>query len=208
MFLCVLRANRPSDNCSPGPRLTNDMPPPSHKRQFSELIVTPLIEAGLLLIVGLVGLALGRPLLFASLGPTAYEQTHNPAAPASRLYNVFVGHMVGLGAGFASLFATGAMHAPKIVSSEHLTWPRIVASVLAVLLTTVLGKLLRCMQPAALATTLLVAIGLFQSWHDAQTIIIGVALVAAVGEPVRRWQLRQIGRQLARKERSPQSRAA
>jgi hypothetical protein len=177
-------------------------------RRFSEFVLAPLLECSVLLVAGMAGLVLGRPSLFASLGPTAYEQVFQANTPSSRFYNVFFGHIVGVGSGFAALYLAGAIGSPKVLSSEPLSWIRIGASVLAVLLTTVVGKLLGCTQPAALATTLLIALGLFQSWHDAQTIIIGVAVVAIAGEPVRRWRLRQIEREERWKEDQARQRAA
>jgi hypothetical protein len=56
---------------------------------------------------------------------------------------------------------------------------------------TTLGSLaLKAAQPAALATTLLVSLGAMQTRRDAIAIIVGVLLVTAMGEPVRRLRLK------------------
>jgi hypothetical protein len=59
--------------------------------------------------------------------------------------------------------------------------------VLAVLLTTFITLAIRASQPAALATALLVSLGSMQSGRDAVAIIVSVIL-AAIGEPLRRWR--------------------
>ncbi len=163
--------------------------PPSLSK--GDALWAPVFEGGLLLLCGAIGLAAGRPLLFASLGPTAYEQTEKPDIPSAKPYNVFVGHMIGLGCGFLALYATRAFAAPNVLTTHQLTAPRLWAGIIAVVLTTVVSILLRASQPAAAATSLLVALGQFQTWHEAQVVIIAVAILTVVGEPVRRFRLRQ-----------------
>ena len=63
------------------------------KRQ-TELVFVLLLEGGLLFFVGAIGLALNLPLLFTSLGPTAYEQIEKPAEQSAHPYNIIVGHMI------------------------------------------------------------------------------------------------------------------
>jgi len=151
-----------------------------------ELVAAPLLEGGLLLAVGAIGWAIGRPLLFASLGPTAYEQIEQANRPSARPYNIIVGHYLALGAGFLSLYAVNAWKAAEISGAGGLPLPRLWASVIAVLMT-VLGTLLfRASQPAALSTSLLVTTGAFQGPQGAAAILIAVALIAVIGEPVRR----------------------
>jgi hypothetical protein len=146
-------------------------------------------EGLLLLIVGLVGLAARMPLLLASLGPTAYEQTEMPHLKSSRLYNVIVGHMAGLAAGFLAIALVHAWNAPKVLAAGQLTPARVWACVIAAAMTSFVTLVLRASQPAALATTLLVALGSFQTKHDALVIAGAVLLLAAIGEPVRRLRL-------------------
>jgi HPP family len=146
-------------------------------------------EGGLLLVVGLVGLAARVPLLFASLGPTAYEQTEMPHLRSSRPYNVIVGHTVALGAGFLAITLVHAWNAPKVLAAGQLTSARVWAGVIAAAMTCFVTLFLRASQPAALATTLLVALGSFQTKHDALVVVGAVLLLAAIGEPMRRLRL-------------------
>jgi hypothetical protein len=145
----------------------------------------PASELILILIAGGVAIASGLPLLFASLGPTAYEQAQMPHLPSSRPYNVIVGHFAGLGAAFLGLWTTGAWYTPPVTGSATLSAARLWAGAIAVLVTSLLTVLLHARQPAAMATTLLVAMGAFQNARGAISIICGVLLLAIVGEPIR-----------------------
>ncbi|HEY5381578.1 MAG TPA: HPP family protein [Acidobacteriaceae bacterium] len=133
-----------------------------------------------------------QPLIFASLGPTAFEQIETPLRPSARPYNVVVGHLIAVLAGFAALFLTHAWTSPA-VSPHHVTLSRVEAAVLSSALT-VLGTLLaRATQPAATATTLLISLGLMRTWQDGVYIMLAVLLMTVVGEPLRRWRAREHG---------------
>jgi hypothetical protein len=147
------------------------------------------VEAGLLLLSAAVAWAVHQPLIFASLGPTAYELIEKPQLPSSKVYNVVVGHLVGLGSGFFTLYILGAWNTPKLLSSGQLSASRMWAVALAAIFTTIINLLLKSGQPAALSTTLLVALGQMQSERDGLAIIGGVFLIAIVGEPIRRVRL-------------------
>ena len=71
-----------------------------------------------------------------------------------------------------------------------MTPARLWAVVLAAVLTTLVNLILRASQPAALATTLLVSLGAMQTGRDAMVIILGILIITAIGEPVRRFRLR------------------
>ncbi len=154
------------------------------------LLLALIGEGALLLVVGAIGWAVRLPLLFASLGPTAYELVEKPSSRSSRTYNIIVGHFVALGCGFFSLWALSAWNVPKVFSADMVSLPRLWAAVLAAALTAVLILSLKAGQPAALATSLLVSLGLVQTARDALAVVIAVLILAAIGEPVRRLSLR------------------
>ncbi len=143
-------------------------------------------EGGLILAVGAIGWAAHMPLLFTSLGPTAYEIVEKPNTPSARAYNVLVGHFTALGAGFFSLWILHAWNAPKMADAGFVSSPRLWAALLAVIITTLVTLALKASQPAAMATTLLVSLGSMQRGRDAIAIAIGVVILAILGEPVRR----------------------
>ncbi|HEX7363183.1 MAG TPA: hypothetical protein VF283_22055 [Bryobacteraceae bacterium] len=56
----------------------------------------PLAAAIMLGVIGVIGIGAREPLLFASLGPSAYLAARKPTQRSTTFYNVFVGHMSGL----------------------------------------------------------------------------------------------------------------
>lgn len=144
-----------------------------------------------MLIVGLIGWIAHQPWLFPSLGPTAFLQTEQPEQPTAKFYNTVVGHLHGLVAALLAVFILGANTAPPVLSTHELTPVRIWASVLAIGLNMLLGFVLKASHPPAAATTLLVSLGGFQpTWQDAGAIMIGVLIVAIVGEGLRRFRIK------------------
>lgn len=156
-----------------------------------ELLIAPLGEALLILIVAIVGWASHQPLVFASLGPTAYEMIEKPKLPSARPYNVVMGHLIAVLAGFAAIFIVHAWSVPS-VSVHGVPFFRVWAAVVAVLLTAFFILLFKAGQPAALSTTLLISLGLMQTAKDGLMIIAGVVLITLIGEPIRLLRLKQI----------------
>lgn len=150
------------------------------------LLFASLGEGALLLVVGAIAWASHLPLIFASLGPTAYELVEKPLAPSAKTYNIVAGHILAMGAGFFALWIFGAWNDPKVGSAGFITSLRLWAAILAVVLTTFATLLLKASQPASLSTTLLVSLGTMQTRRDAAAIAIAVVIIAAVGEPLRR----------------------
>jgi hypothetical protein len=140
--------------------------------------------------IGVIGLAFGRPWLFPSLGPSAYMHGETPRGRSSRFYNTLVGHLIGLGAGFAAVAILNLWAAPPVVSTGVLTISRMLAAVLAVVVTSALCSLLRASHPPAAATTLLVALGSFRTAGDALTVFLGVLILAVLGEIARQVRIR------------------
>ncbi|MBA2555762.1 MAG: HPP family protein [Chloroflexi bacterium] len=146
-----------------------------------------ITTGSLMLLAGALGVGLGQPLLFPSLGPTAFLLAENPPPPSARPYNVLAGHGVGIIAGFAGVLATGAGNAPALFAAHLLTPERVLAGALAITLTYLGTTVLRAQHPPAAATTLLIALGGFRpDLSHAATIMTGVVVVTVVGEGLRR----------------------
>jgi len=154
-----------------------------------DLIIAPLCEAVLILVAGLAAWFVHRPLFFASLGPTAFELIETPGRPSARPYNVLVGHLIGVLCGSAALAVTHGWSAP-VVSTSSISLQRVWAAAIAALLTVFFTLLARAQQPAALSTTLLIATGSMQRLQDGPVIMAAILLMTAVGEPLRRWRMR------------------
>ncbi|HET9087305.1 MAG TPA: HPP family protein [Acidobacteriaceae bacterium] len=156
-----------------------------------DALLAAVLEGALILTAALMGWALHEPLIFASLGPTAFELIETPKRKSARFYNILVGNLIAILAGFFALWVTHAWWAPAI-SLTGVPFPRVGAVFLAAALT-VLGTLLaNATQPAALSTTLIIATGVMQAKLDGLVIMAAVALILALGEPIRRWRARSM----------------
>jgi CBS-domain-containing membrane protein len=143
------------------------------------------LEAALILILSLAGWISHNPMVFASLGPTAFEIIETPERPSARPYNIVAGNVVAILAAFAALWLTHAWSVPS-VSAAGVPLPRVWAGTLAAMLTVFGTLLIRATQPAALSTSLLVSLGIMQTTKDAGIILSAVVLMTLIGEPVRR----------------------
>lgn len=150
------------------------------------LVISTLGEGALILILAAIAWVTHWPFIFASLGPTAYEQVELPRSRSSRPYNIITGHLVALGAGLFMLWALDAWNSPTILALGYVSSQRLWASAIAAALTAGLTQLFYASQPASLATSLLVTLGLMQTRRDAVAIVVGVLILTAVGEPMRR----------------------
>jgi hypothetical protein len=175
---------------NPAEEIPASLPKPPNAPAIPEALFSPVLGGLTVLVVAAIGLLVGRPLLFPALGPTAYLQATNPANPESRFYNTFVGHLIGLVAGFVAVLVVGAMDAPVVLQTRQLVPERVWAAVIALALTLAVAPLIRASHPPAGATTLLVALGSLSTLMDALNVALGALLIAALGEGVRRWRLR------------------
>lgn len=155
-----------------------------------DFVIAPICEAALLAVVGFAGWLSHQPMLFTSLGPTAYELIETPHRRSARPYSILVGHLIAVIAGFVALRVTGAWHVAP-VSTAELHPARIGAAAIAAMLTVFGTLVLKASQPAALSTTLLIALGTMQRPRDAAVIMVAVALMSLLGEPIRAVRLGQ-----------------
>jgi len=163
----------------------------------ADLVWATLGEGGLVLALATIGWATNQPLIFASLGPKAYELAEQPQMPSARPYKVIVGCLLGVGAGFLALYLSNAWAAPNVLAANVVSAQRLWATAISAALTTLACLALKVGQPAALATTVLVPLGAMQTRRDAIAIIVGVLLVTAIGEPVRRLRLKRAAATIA-----------
>jgi len=138
---------------------------------------------GSLLAIGLSGLwawIVKEPLLFPSLGATAFLIFETPMAEVGSPRNTIIGHLVGVAAGVASAAMFGLLNAPSSYVSG-VTPARIAAVALAVALTGGILRVLRSAHPPAGATTIIVASGLLIHLGQLADVVVGVVLLTAAG---------------------------
>jgi len=159
-------------------------------KSIPDLIWAPSASAFLLLFSGGLGFVLGQPWIFPSLGPSALLHAYHPANPTGRFYNTLVGHLCGIAAGYLAVALFHAGGSPPVLSTEELTLPRLLAALLSVFLTVFAQLLVKAFHPPAAATTLLIALGAFKlGVRELEVLVIGVLIIATVGEGVRRIRL-------------------
>ncbi len=114
------------------------------------------------------------PLIFPSLGPTAFLFFYTPTAPSASPRNTIIGHAVGVVAGYLSLLVTGlTMAGPALVVG--VTWPRVIAAALSLGLTAGVMVILKSPHPPAGATTLIVSLGILT--HPWQLLLLMGAVI-------------------------------
>lgn len=133
-----------------------------------------------MLVAGTCAWAFEQPLLFPSLGATAFLIFETPLAEVGSPRNTVVGHAVGVGAAALSLAVFGLLDAPSAFE-EGVTSARIGAVALSVGLTGGVLRVLRAAHPPAGATTIIVSSGLLSSGGQMLAVLVGVLIVTAAG---------------------------
>jgi len=129
---------------------------------------------------GLAAWAFDEPLLFPSLGATAFLIFETPTAEVGSPRNTLIGHGVGILAAALSLAIFGLLDAPSAFE-DGVTLSRVCAVALSVALTGGVLRLLRAAHPPAGATTIIVSSGLLAEASQMLAVAVGVLLLTAAG---------------------------
>jgi CBS-domain-containing membrane protein len=127
---------------------------------------------------GLLAWALDEPLVFPSLGATAFLFFETPMAEVASVRNTMIGHSVGAAVAFVWLNVFGLVGEPSAIATGF-TADRVACVALSLAFTGGILRLLRAAHPPAGATTVIVSIGLLTTWDELLILIAGVALLAA-----------------------------
>ncbi len=134
---------------------------------------------------GFAAFLLKQPLLFPSLGPTAFLFFETPMDVAASPRNTLIGHFVAILAGALSLAIFGLVDHPSVLQ-EGVTLARVGAAALSLALTGTVLLLLRSSHPPTGATTLIVSLGLLQTPREMVMLMLGVVLLTVVGWVINR----------------------
>lgn len=143
---------------------------------------------------GLAAWAFEEPLLFPSLGATAFLIFETPMAEVGTPRNTIIGHATGILAAALSLALFGLLDSPSAFE-EGVTLARAGAVALSVALTGGVLRVLRAAHPPAGATTIIVSSGLLADADQMLAVAAGVVLLTAggwllnraMGVPAPRW---------------------
>ncbi len=150
------------------------------KQQFAaRALVAAFVFVGGFATIGLlagVAMVSHTPLVFPSLGPTAFLFFFTPTAPSACPRNALYGHAIGILCGWGALWLTGLLGAPSAML-EGVTAERVLAAALSLAATGALMVLLRAAHPPAGATTLIVSLGIVTTPLHLLTIEVAVGLL-------------------------------
>ena len=129
---------------------------------------------------GLAAWGFDEPLLFPSLGATAFLIFETPMAEVGTPRNTVIGHAVGILAAALALALFGLLDAPSAFE-QGVTGERVAAVALSVGLTGGVLRLLRSAHPPAGATTIIVSSGLLADGDQMLAVAAGVMIVTLAG---------------------------
>jgi hypothetical protein len=154
-------------------------------------LVAIILSGAILMIIGAISVWAQQPCLVPSLASATIVQTLTPQEPSARAWNTAVGQLAGLIGGFAGIFLTAANLTPSFMDHHDLTFARVGAAGVAVIITAGIQVLLKAISPAGAATALVLAVGAESaSLTGAARLIVGIILVTLLGEAARLGLLR------------------
>lgn len=126
-----------------------------------------------------------QPLVFPSLGPTAFLLFYAPTADEASPRNAIVGHGIGASVGYLSLLLFGLTEAgPALI--EGVTMSRVGAAALSLGLTSGLMVWLKVPHPPAAATTLIVSLGVLTEPSELAVLMVAVVVLVCQGYLINR----------------------
>jgi len=136
-------------------------------------------------LMALVAFATGQPFVFPSLGPTAFLLFYTPNLASAWPKNAFVGHLIGVLAGWFALAAFGLRHAGPAVA-VGVSGTRVGAAAVSLGLTALFMAWLAVPHPPAGATTLIVSLGILTKVSQLLVLMGGVVLLVLQGIVINR----------------------
>ena len=157
-----------------------------------------------MVVIALVAVWTQEGLLVPSLGSAVFVQVFSPRQPSATPYSIGVGQFLGVVGAFVGVHLAMSAGAPQFTVGHALVYGRVLAVLIAILLTAGLQLALKATSPAGAATALVVALGLeTPNWAGAGRILVGILLATAMGEIGRQLILRQQDRRAAPADARP-----
>jgi CBS-domain-containing membrane protein len=138
-------------------------------------------------LLAVLAMVWGVPLVFPSIGPTAFLLFALPASPSACPRNALCGHAIGILCGYAALWLTGLQHAPSAML-EGVNVARVAAAALSLASTGALMILFGVVHSPAGATTLIISLGIITDPLHLLVIEAAVALIVIQAIVVHRWR--------------------
>lgn len=145
-------------------------------------LVNGAVSIGL---VSVAAVAFGEPLVFPSLGPTAFLLSYSPTDATTTPRNIIVGHFLGVVSGYVALITFGLTGDPSAFAAGF-TLARAGAAALSLGLTGALMTWMDASHAPAGATTLIVSLGILTAPHQLVALMTAVVFLAYQGVAVNR----------------------
>lgn len=128
--------------------------------------------------LGFLALFTRHPLIFPSLGPTAFLLFAYPLTTNASPKNAVLGHFIAVVCGYMSLVIFGLTNVPSAIISG-LSIEFIMAATLSLVLTFAITIFFSVEHPPAGATTLIVSLGILHSISDLTVLMIAVIILCS-----------------------------
>lgn len=130
-------------------------------------------------VIGWLAYLTGHPLLFPSLGPTAYLLFGSPTGSQSSPRNTIAGHLLGVAAGGVSLAIFGLVGAASVLEAG-MTGAHLGSAALSLALAGAASILLEVPHPPSGATVLIVSLGFLDTPLEMADLMAGVVLLTVL----------------------------
>ena len=166
------------------PQITNRLSLEQLKGRYHPAVVLAVfgflggsITIGLLALMAHVA---HSPLVFPSLGPTAFLLFVKPMEPSASPRNTILGHLVGASAGWLSLLLFGLAGVSGAALGD-IGWDRLGAAALSIGVTIGVMELWNVAHAPAGATTMIVSLGLMPQLWQLGVLMLSVAALVVLG---------------------------
>jgi CBS-domain-containing membrane protein len=150
-----------------------------HQRRFVYAVFGFVSSAVSVGVIALAASFTHQPLVFPSLGPTAFLIFDRPRVTAAAPRNIVLGHLIGVIAGVVSLAAFGLLG--ESGPAQDITPMRVLAAAVSLGLTVGAMVLVRVPHAPAAATTLIVSLGYLRRSVDLFALVGAVVALALQG---------------------------
>jgi CBS domain-containing membrane protein len=144
---------------------------------------------GTIALLAVLAMVCRVPLVFPSVGPTAFLLFASPESPSACPRNTLCGHAIGIICGYGALCLTGLQHTPSAML-EGVNLERVIAAALSLAFTGALMIFFRVVHSPAGATTLIISLGIIT--HPLYLVAIEAAVALIVIQALVTYRLRGV----------------
>jgi CBS domain-containing membrane protein len=142
-------------------------------QQLTRSVFTSVSAAISIGIIATAAICTAQPLIFPSLGPSAFLFFAQPTSPASSPRNAILAHGSGILIGWGSYWLLGMLFGFGTPAAQ------VAAAALSLGLISALMLAADFPHPPAASTTLIVSLGLMVHWQELVAIMVGVVMLTA-----------------------------